>query len=72
VLSESTPVLSHAIIKFEEFMMAWEDLRRRHVVLKAWTDMGLKWAKKYYRQMDDTDAYVLTMCKSSSIDYLQL
>jgi len=51
------PVLSHAIIKFEEFMMAWEDLRRRHVVLKAWTDMGLKWAKKYYRQMDDTDAY---------------
>jgi len=53
-------------------MTAWEDLGRRHVVLKAWTDMGLKWAKKYYRRMDDTDAYVLTMCKLSSIDYLQL
>jgi hypothetical protein len=31
--------------------------------LKPWTDIGLSCAKKYYVQMDDTDAYVISMCK---------
>ena len=61
--SESTPVLSHAISDFEMFMTDWEKLGDQHDGLKFWTDIGLDWAKKYYIQMDETDAYVVTMCK---------
>ncbi len=57
------PVLSRAIIDFEKFMTEWERLGDEHEVLKPWTDIGLRWATKYYVRMDDTDAYVLTMCK---------
>ena len=57
------PVLSRAIIDFEKFMTEWERLGDEHKVLKPWTDIGLCWATKYYVRMDDTDAYVLTMCK---------
>lgn len=61
--SESTPVLSRAISHFEMFMTEWEKLGAQHDVLKFWTEIGLDWAKKYYVRMDDTDAYVVTMCK---------
>jgi hypothetical protein len=61
--SESTPVLSRTIIDFEKFMTEWEKLGDKHEILKPWTDIGLRWATKYYIRMDDTDAYVLTMCK---------
>jgi hypothetical protein len=61
--SESTPVLSRTIIDFEKFMTELEKLGKKHEVLKPWTDIGLRWAIKYYKRMDDTDAYVLTMCK---------
>lgn len=61
--SESTPVLSHAISSFEMFMTDWEILGAEHSILKFWTDIGLDWAKKYYIRMDETDAYVVTMCK---------
>ncbi len=57
------PVLSHAIINFEKFMTEWEILGEKHKILKPWTDIGLRWARKYYIRMDDTEAYVLTMCK---------
>jgi len=61
--SESTPVLSCAISDFEMFMTEWENLGREHKILKFWTEIGLKWAKKYYVRMDETDAYVVAMCK---------
>ena len=61
--SESTPVLSRAISSFEMFMTDWEILGAEHSILKFWTDIGLDWAKKYYIRMDETDAYVVTMCK---------
>ena len=64
--SEATPVLSRAIIYFEMLMTEWEKMGEQHKELKPWTDIGLHWAMKYYIQMDDTDAYVVTMCKSSS------
>jgi hypothetical protein len=44
-------------------MTELEKLGKKHEVLKPWTDIGLRWAIKYYKRMDDTDAYVLTMCK---------
>ena len=61
--SELMPILSHAIINFEKFMTEWERIGNDHKVLKPWTDVGLRWATKYYIQMDDTEAYILTMCK---------
>lgn len=64
--SEATPVLSRAIIYFEMLMTEWEKMGEQHKELKPWTDIGLRWATKYYIQMDDTDAYIVTMCKSSS------
>jgi hypothetical protein len=44
-------------------MTGWERLGKKHEILKPWTDIGLRWATKYYVRMDDTEAYVLTMCK---------
>ena len=44
-------------------MTQWEILGAWHKVLKLWTEVGLDWAKKYYVQIDDTDAYVVAMCK---------
>jgi hypothetical protein len=64
--SESTPILSRAISTFEMFMTEWERLGDQHEQLRPWTQIGLHWAKKYYTRMDETDAYVVTMCKSFS------
>jgi len=62
--SESTPVLSHAISHFEMFMTDLERLGETHEILRFWTEIGVRWATKYYIRMDDTAAYVVTMCKS--------
>ncbi|KAF8489262.1 hypothetical protein F5888DRAFT_1808916 [Russula emetica] len=61
MLSESTPVLSRAISSSEMFMTEWEKLGEQHEMLRPWMEIGLRWAKKYYIRMDDTDAYVVTM-----------
>jgi hypothetical protein len=61
--SESTPVLSHAISHFEMFMTDLERLGEMHEILRFWTDIGVRWATKYYIRMDDTAAYIVTMCK---------
>lgn len=61
--SETMPVLSRAIINFEVLMTRWEILGKEHNVLEPWTEIGLRWARKYYIRMDDTDSYVIAMCK---------
>jgi hypothetical protein len=63
MLSKATLVLLHAIIYLEMLMMEWEKLGEQHKVLKLWTDISLRWATKYYIKMDDTNAYVIAMCK---------
>jgi len=45
-------------------MTDWEDLAKQYELLEPWINIGLQWATKYYIRMDDTDAYVVTMCKS--------
>lgn len=45
-------------------MTELEEVGESHEVLKPWTDIGVQWATKYYIRMDNTDAYVITMCKS--------
>src|SRR6267378_1888480 len=61
--SETTPILSRAIPDFEMFMTEWERLGADCPELKFWMEIGLRWAKKYYVKMDETDAYVVAMCK---------
>ena len=46
--SESMPVLTSMIILFEQFMMAWEQVRK-YKQLKPWIDVGISWATKYYK-----------------------
>ena len=58
---ESMPVLSSAVALFELFMTEWEARRDERPELAPWIKIGLKWATKYYRLMDDTDAYVVSM-----------
>jgi hypothetical protein len=57
------PVLSHAIAPFEMFMTEWERLGEQHILLRPWMKIGLDWATKYYIRMDDTEAYIVAMCK---------
>ena len=48
-------------------MTKWERLTEQHNILKPWVDIGLCWATKYYVQMDDMEAYIVTMCKVSNL-----
>ena len=61
--SESTPVLCGAIASFELLMTKWERLGEEHPELQYWSRIGLHWARKYYKRMDDTDAYIITMSR---------
>jgi hypothetical protein len=69
--AHAMPVLSGAIPSFELFMTKWEQLGEHFENLRPWTDVGLKWARKYYNRMDDTRAYIIAICElfvsSSSI-----
>jgi len=47
-------------------MLEWESIRKAHVMLRPWMNIGLSWATKYYIQMDDTDVYIIAMCKFSN------
>jgi hypothetical protein len=62
--SETTPVLSGPIPAFVMFMSTWEDLAERHPRLSQWIDIGMDKTKEYYRWMDHTTAYVMSMCES--------
>jgi hypothetical protein len=64
--AHATPVLSGAIPSFELFMTQWERVGERFENLRALTDIGLRWANKYYNRMDDTRAYIIAMCELSS------
>ena len=63
--TESMPVMCCAIASFELLMTKWEQLGEEHPQLRYWTQIGLRWAKKYYKQMDNINAYAITMSKSS-------
>jgi hypothetical protein len=60
---EHTPVLSGTIPAFESFMSKWEEIAIVRPALSPWINEGLRWAKKYYKRMDETKAYVIAMCE---------
>src|SRR5260370_17117962 len=60
--AKSMPVLSGAVPSFKIFMSQWEKLRTKYPALKPWVNVSLKWAERYYTHIDNTNAYVVTMC----------
>jgi hypothetical protein len=66
---EKTPVLAGTIPSFERFMTSWEKLAKKpeNKHLAPAIKVGLKFAYKYYKKMDDTIAYVLAMRESNYI-----
>jgi hypothetical protein len=68
---EKTPVLAGAVPSLERFMSNWERLAaipdNKH--LAPAIERGLSFAKKYYKRMDDTDAYVIAMCEYYNFRY---
>ena len=69
---EEMLVLAGSLPAFEMFMMSWEMLGEKHPRLAPFVDIGLKWAYKYYCQMDQTRAYVIAMGMSQVLLFLYL
>jgi hypothetical protein len=59
--SELMPILYSAIASFKLLMTKWEQLGDKHPQLKHWINIGLFWAWKYYKWMDDTNTYIITL-----------
>lgn len=59
---ELTPVLAGAVPTFERFMSRWERLSLAQPHLAPAINAGLEVAYKYYKQMDNTTAYIIAMC----------
>ena len=61
---EETPILAGTLPAFEIFLTKLETLAKVKPRLKNFIEEGLTFAKKYYRGMDDTGAYIVAMCTS--------
>lgn len=64
MLSESTPVLGWVIPTYELLVIQWEFLDQRAPHCAPFIKVRLEWARKYYKHMGQTHAYVVAMCKS--------
>ena len=60
---EKNPILAGAIPTIEHFMTNWEWLAVKQPRLAPAIWASLKVANKYYQKMDDTQAYIVAMCK---------
>ena len=66
------PMLAEVIPIFEIFQSDWEDMSEDpgyedyHNAIRQ----GLTIAVKYYELLDETDSYILAMCKQFSGDHL--
>ena len=62
---QKTPVLAGAIPSFERMMIRLEKLSLWQPTLTPAIKAGLGVAYKYYKKMDDTNAYIVAMCESN-------
>ena len=53
-------------------MTAWEQLGTKHPNMKPFTTVGLEWAIKYYKKMDQTHTYVVAMGEWTSLAFLHI
>jgi hypothetical protein len=58
---EKTPMLSQAIPAFEKFLARWEQLAEKNPQLRPFIEEGLTWATEYYKKMDRTHSYIISM-----------
>ncbi|KIL56314.1 hypothetical protein M378DRAFT_188580 [Amanita muscaria Koide BX008] len=58
--AEKTPMLATSMVHFEMFMTNWETIGNSNPDLRQFTDIGLNWATKYYRRMDNSKAYLVS------------
>ena len=61
---EKLPSLCGMIPAIEMFMSGWEELSQDQPRLERFIQPGLKFAVKYYRAIDKTSSYAISMCKS--------
>jgi hypothetical protein len=50
-------------------MTAWEQLGMKNPNMEPFTTVGLEWAIKYYKKMDQTCAYVVAMGEWTSLPF---
>jgi hypothetical protein len=62
---ENTLVLAGAVPSFKRFMTSWERLAEKNQHLAPAIKVGLKFAYKYHKKMDDMSAYMVAMCESN-------
>ena len=62
---QKMPVLAGAIPFFEHMMTCLEKLSLQQPTLAPAIKAGLGVAYKYYKKMDDTNAYIVAMCESN-------
>lgn len=60
---EKTPVLAGIIPSLEQMMTCLKKLARQEPTLVLAIKVSLKYTYKYYKKMDDTDAYIVRMCE---------
>ena len=60
-------MLAGVLPSFEMLMTRWEKLAKDMPHLQKYIQPGLDSAYKYYSRMDETKAYVVTMCMFPSL-----
>lgn len=65
--NERTPTLHFAIPLFEKLLTLWEELSNKKKSprpnrIEKLVNIGLEWAVKYYKKLDNSQAYTITMC----------
>jgi hypothetical protein len=64
---ENTPILAATIPAFELFVASWtslivdQDLQKENIL--KFIRPGLAVATKYYDKLEETDAYIISMCE---------
>ncbi|EGO03172.1 hypothetical protein SERLA73DRAFT_149578 [Serpula lacrymans var. lacrymans S7.3] len=66
---ESMPLLGGCIPMLETVTTQWETLAENSPRLSIFTSIALKWANKYYQQVDNTSAYILAMLIMPTIQF---
>ena len=70
--NEKVPVLTGAIPSIERMMTRLEKLAKQAPGLAPAINKGLKSAYKYYKWMDDCDAYIIIICESCHLLFASL
>ena len=60
---QKTPVLAGVVLSFERMMTKLEKLAEHRPALASAINIGLECVYKYYKKMDETDAYIVSMYK---------